>query len=274
MLETELEATADLRHFLEAIFQRYGYDLRGYALPSLRRRVAAAVGRAGLSDIGELERRSVADPTFFATVLGSLTVRVTEMFRDPCFFQAFRTRVVPILRTYPTFTIWHGGCATGEEAYSVAILLAEEGLFDRCQLYATDVSPHAVEQAKLAIYPQAAAAAFAANYRAAGGRHDPDRYLTRAYDRISLSAELRRNVFFFQHDLVGDHLFGEMEAIFCRNVLIYFGRDLRDRVLKRLGDGLRPRGFLCLGRSEQLGRAGQARFSDFAPAQRIYRRTS
>ncbi len=273
MLEAEAEAPADVRRFVDAIWERYGYDLRGYAVPSLRRRVRAAVGRAGLSSVGELQDRSVADPTFFTAVLGSLTVRVTEMFRDPSFFLAFRTEVVPLLRSRPYFTIWHGGCATGEEAYSLAILLAEEGLADRCQLYATDVSPAAIEAAKLGIYPEEIVPRFAANHRAAGGRADPGRYLTRAYGRVSVSGELRKNVFFFQHDLVGDHVFGEMDVVFCRNVLIYFGRDLRGRVLQKLHASLRPHGFLCLGQSEQLGRAGQPLFTDFAPAHRIWRRT-
>ncbi len=179
-----------------------------------------------------------------------------------------------MLRTSPYFTIWHAGCATGEEAYSVAILLAEEGLADRCQIYATDVSPQALEQAKQGIYAEDLTATFDASYRAAGGRHHLDRYLTRAYGRIAICEQLRRNVVFFQHDLVGDYVLGLMDAVFCRNVLIYFGRQLRERVVEKLAASVRTHGFLCLGRSEQPGRSAQALFSDFAPAQRIYKRAS
>jgi chemotaxis protein methyltransferase CheR len=272
MPEASVETSAGVRGFVEAIFDRYGYDLRGYAASSLERRVRAAVSKTGLGDVRELERRSLADPEFFGEVLQTLTVRVTEMFRDPDFYRAFRGRVVPVLRSYPYFSVWHAGCATGEEAYSLAILLAEEGLGDRCQSYATDVNPRAVEVAKQGIYPEAALAAFAANYRAAGGSRDPDRYLTRAYGRISIAAELRRSVFFFQHDLVGDHVFGQMQAVFCRNVMIYFGRELQERVTKKLWASLDPGGLLCLGQSEQPVRSTRGLFTDFAPAQRIYRR--
>lgn len=274
MPETAAASDPELRRFLEAIFTRYGYDLRGYAVASLRRRVHAAIGKTGVSSVDELERRSLADPVFFADVLGSLTIRVTEMFRDPAFFSTFRSRVLPALRTSPYFTVWHAGCATGEEAYSVAILLAEEGLAERCQIYATDVNLHALEQAKLGIYSEDLAATFEANYHAAGGRYRLDRYLTRAYGRIAVCEALRRNVVFFQHDLVGDHAFGLMDAIFCRNVLIYFGRELREKAVRKLAASVRANGFLCLGRSEHPGRAAGALFSELAPEQRIYRRAS
>lgn len=274
MPEAKDQASPDLLGFLHAIFAQYGYDLRGYALPSLRRRVQAAVGRTGVCNVAELERKSLADPVFFADVLASLTIRVTEMFRDPAFFLAFRRHVVPMLRTSPHFTVWHAGCATGEEAYSVAVLLAEEGLGDRCQVYATDVSLPALESAKLGIYPENLAPTFEANYHRAGGRHRLDRYLTRAYGRIAICQSVRRNVVFFQHDLVGDHVFGLMDAVFCRNVLIYFGRELREAVVRKLAASVRQNGFLCLGRSEQPGRSGRLLFSDFAPEQRIYRRAS
>jgi chemotaxis protein methyltransferase CheR len=272
MPEPNVEGSGEIRQFLASIFERYGHDLRGYAVNSVQRRVRAALGRSGLSSVAELERRSLADPLFFAQVLPSLTVRVSEMFRDPTFFLTLRTRIVPLLRSYPRLNIWHAGCATGEEAYSVAILLAEEGLYDHCQIYATDVSAQALEQAKLGVYAADSLETFASNYRAAGGRHDIRRYVTEAYGRISICEPLRRNVVFFQHDLVGDYVFGEMDAVFCRNVMIYFGRELQERVLGKLADSLRPHGFLCLGRSEQLGRRGRAQFTDFAPPDRIYRR--
>jgi chemotaxis protein methyltransferase CheR len=254
-----------------AIFERYGYDLRGYAPASLRRRVGAALGRSGLSTVAELERRTVCDPDFFARVLDSLTVRVSDMFRDPSFFQAFRRRVVPILRSFQRVNIWHAGCAGGQEAYSLAILLSEEGLYDRCQIYATDLNPRAVEEAKRGVYVAGDRRALSASHRDAGGQSDLTRYATDAYGGVSIHASLRRNILFFQHDLVGDHVLGEMDVIFCRNVMIYFGRELQERVLGKLGDSLRPGGFLCLGRSERLSRAGRARFCEFAPEERIYK---
>ena len=206
MLETSIDTSSDLVGFLDAIFARYGCDFRGYALPSLRRRVQAAVGRTGVSNVTELQARSLADPLFFADILGNLTIPVTEMFRDPTFFLTFRTSVLPMLRTSPHFAIWHAGCATGEEAYSVAVLLAEEGLADRCQIYATDVNLHVLGRAKLGIYEEDLVSTFEANYQAAGGKYRLDRYLTRAYGRIAICESLRRNVVFFQHDLVGDRV--------------------------------------------------------------------
>jgi chemotaxis protein methyltransferase CheR len=268
--EASQDDDADLARFLDAVVDRYGYDLRGYAPASLRRRVQATLRNSGISSLPELERRSLADPALFARVLDSLTVRVSEMFRDPSFFQALRTRVLPLLRAQPRINIWHAGCATGEEVYSTAIVLAEEGLLDRCQIYATDLSPHAVDDARLGVYAAEGLAAFSARYRAAGGTVDLARYVTEAYGRVAFHESLRRNALFFQHDLVGDHLFEAMDLIFCRNVLIYFGRALKELVLTKLGDGIRPGGFLCLGRSEHLSGAGRARFTDFARNERIY----
>lgn len=270
----EAEEAADQARFLGSIFERYGYDLREYAPASLRRRIQAALGKSGLSTMTELEAKSLADPAFFTEVLESLTVRVSGMFRDPSFYRALWTRVIPLLRASPRLNVWHGGCATGEEAYSTAILLSEAGLYDRCQIYATDLSPLALEIAKLGVYSADMLASFTANYRAAGGTSDLSRYVTQAYGRISIHESLRRNILFFQHDLVGDHVFGEMDLILCRNVMIYFGRELQARVVAKLDGSLRPGGFLCLGRSEQLSRAGRVRFSDFAPDERIYRQGS
>jgi chemotaxis protein methyltransferase CheR len=263
----------DVEHFLAAIHDRYGYDLRGYAPASMRRRVQAAVRRAGVPDVPDLERRSLAQADFFADVLENLTVQVSEMFRDPPFFHAFRRQVVPLLRTYPRLNIWNSGCAAGEEAYSLAILLQEEGLYDRAQIYATDLSPRAVERARQGVYAASSLEALTTNYLAAGGTQSLGDYFTVAYDRIAIAEPLRRNILFLHHDLVGDHVFAEMDAVFCRNVLIYFGRELQTRVLRKLADSLRPGGFLCLGPSERLNSRDKAeeRLVDFIPEQRIYR---
>jgi chemotaxis protein methyltransferase CheR len=181
---------------------------------------------------------------------------------------------VPLLRTYPLLNIWHCGCATGEEVYSFAILLTETGLYDRAQIYATDLSQRALEQAKDGIYPADRLPLFAENYRRAGGTADFGDYVTEAYDQIALRGSLRRQVVFFQHDLVSDHVFGEMHVVFCRNVLMYFGPELRGRVLGKLVESLVPGGFLALGADERLmaSAPGSGSLSDFAPAARIYRK--
>jgi chemotaxis protein methyltransferase CheR len=257
--------------FLETVFIHYGYDLRAYAPASIRRRVLAAVAKSGLDSVDDLERRIVSDPRFAANVIEDLTVNVSEMFRDPAFFQAVRERLVPLLRTYPRLNIWSSGCATGEEAYSTAILLTEEGLYDRCQIYATDLNPRMVTHAKEGIYPATIIARFTDNYRRAGGTSLCSSYFTEAYGRIAMRETLRRNIVFFHHDLVGDHVFGEMHVIFCRYVFIYFGRDLQSRIAVKLAQSLRPGGFLGLGSSERLPAALRHQFGEFAPGERIYR---
>lgn len=262
----------EIRLFLEALYARYGVDLRGYSAASIRRRVLAALERSGLAHLGELQHAVLRDPARFAAVVEDLTVHVTEMFRDPAFYQAFRARVVPILRTYPLLRIWHAGCATGEEVYASAILLSEAGLYDRVQIYATDISAQALARARRGTYAAAALAPFTHNYRQGGGTADFARWCTAAYDGIAMQDGLRRNILFLQHDLVSDHVFGEFHVVFCRNVLMYFGRELRERVLGKLAESLCPGGFLCLGAGERLEPSGHARdFAPFAAGERIYR---
>jgi chemotaxis protein methyltransferase CheR len=270
-VETAPDEAAELARFLDAVVGRYGYDLRGYAPTSLRRRVKATLRQSGIPSLPELERRILADPALFMRVLDRLMVRVSEMFRDPTFYRAFRRRVVPLLRAQARVNIWHAGCSTGEEVYSTAIVLAEEGLLDRCQIYATDISPRAIEDARLGVYRVDGLARFAAPYQAAGGALDLGRYATEAYGRVSFHESLRGKVLFFQHDLVADHVFAEVDVIFCRNVMIYFGKPLKERVLTKLTESMRPGGFLCLGQSEHLSGAVRTRFRDFAPNERIYR---
>jgi chemotaxis protein methyltransferase CheR len=265
----------EIRLLLEAIYAQYGYDLRDYALSSMRRRVLAALAASGLANLGEMQHKLLVDPTFFAGVLDALTVRVSELFRDPDFYLTFRAQVVPILRTYPLFKIWHAGCAGGEEVYAMAILLSEEGLYDRAQIYATDLSHEALDHARQGIYPSAQLARFTDNYQRAGGTSSLAAYYTEAYDRLAMRESLRRNVVFFQHNLVSDHVFAEMNVIVCRNVLIYFGPTLKQRVLAKFEQSLCPRGFLCLGTSEHLGSYPTPNaFAEFAGRDRIYRRES
>jgi chemotaxis protein methyltransferase CheR len=263
----------EIRLFLEAIHARYGYDLRNYAEASMRRRVRVALTNSGLPHLGELQHAVLHDKELFARVVEDLTVRVSEMFRDPSFYLAFRRDLVPLLRTYPTLKIWHCGCATGEEVYSTAIILEEEGLYDRAQIYATDLSLRALDQSRLGIYSEERIEAFRDAYRRSGGTRDLSEYTTAGYGRIAFREHLRKSVLFFQHDLVSDHAFGEMNVVFCRNVLIYFGASLRERVIDKLTESVRPGGFLCLGSAERLREGKQAAdFTEFAPKERIYQR--
>jgi chemotaxis protein methyltransferase CheR len=273
MAADEVESL-EIRLVLEAINSQYGYDLREYASTSMQRRVMAALRTSGLAHLGELQHKLLTDPAFFATVMDALTVRVTELFRDPAFHLMFRERVIPVLRTYPLFKIWHAGCASGEEVYATAIALVEEGLYERAQIYATDLSHEALDQARHGIYPAAQLGKFADNYKRSGGTASISEYYTEAYDRIAMRESLRRNVVFFQHNLVSDHVFGEMNVIVCRNVLIYFGPELKVKVLRKFEQSLSPRGFLCLGTSEHLIPPPGSSFQEFAGRERIYRRES
>ena len=262
----------EVRLLLEAIHAKYGYDLREYSAPTVKRRVQGVLARTGLPHLGELIHQVLVDPNLFARVLNDLTVRVSDMFRDPEFYRTFRSRVVPILRSYPLLRIWHAGCAAGEEAYASAILLQEEGLYDRTQIYATDLSPQAIADAKHGVYGAERMAGFADNYAKAGGTRDFSEYCTAAYGGIAMTDSLRRNILFFQHNLVSDHVFAEMHVVFCRNVFIYFAPELRTRVVSKFAHSLCAGGFLCLGSSEQLPRSAlPAQFTELAAGERIYR---
>lgn len=257
---------------LDAIERRYGYDLRGYMPDSMQRRLRAALTRSGFTHFGELQHRLLHDPAWFSTLLDQLTVQVSEMFRDPQFYRVFRERVAPVLRTYPTLKIWHAGCSAGEEVYATAILLEEEELYERAQIYATDLSSKALALAKEGVYRQTDAERFAESYAKAGGTRRFSDYFSSAYERIAMREGLKRNMVFFQHNLLEDYAIGEMNVIFCRNVLFYFEKDLRGRVLGMLANGLRHGGFLCLGASEALPVSVSDRFGEFAGGERIYRR--
>jgi chemotaxis protein methyltransferase CheR len=274
MLDDPSAERLELRLLLEAIYLRYGYDFRRYAEDSIARRVQTAAAKVGARHLGELQHRLLREPEIFSDILDMLTVRVTEMFRDPGFYRALRQLVLPVLRTYPQLKIWHAGCASGEEVYATAILLTEAGLYERSQIYATDMSSLAVEQAREGVYLENVLESFEQNYRAAGGEQDFDAYWSRAYGRISIRPALKQNVHFFQHDLVSDYSLGEMHVIFCRNVLIYFGDELRQRVFELFADGLARGGFLCLGASEALPAAQRPFYQELSAADRIFRQRS
>lgn len=270
MTPEEVE-TLEVRLILESIHERYGYDFREYAPESVQRRLLSARTQLGIPHLGEMLHRLLTDPGFFGTVLAYLTVRVTEMFRDPGFYAAFRDEVLPVLRTYPQLKFWHAGCASGEEVYGMAILLSEEGLYGRSLLYGTDLDVTAIQQAKEGVYTSEQSAVFARNYKEFGGIANFDSYFTEAYGRISVGQALRQNLAFFQHDLTSDFAFGEMNVIFCRNVALYFTDPLKEKVVSSFLQGLCRGGFLCLGSSETLPIGVRSQFEEFSPGQRIFR---
>lgn len=258
---------------LDAIFQRYGYDFRHYARASLKRRIAQYMQRAEVSHITDLIAPMLHDKAFFDGFLKVMSVTVTDMFRDPAFFAALRSEVIPILKTYPFIKIWHAGCATGEEVYSLAILLKEEGLYERTQIYATDYNNHSLALAKEGIYPLKRIKQYSDNYRRAGGQNSFADYYHARYGAAKMQETLKKNVTFANHNLVSDGVFGEMQLVICRNVLIYFDQQLQNRVLTLLRDSLSAHGFLCLGNKESLKfSAVENHFEEQVAEQKIYKR--
>lgn len=240
----------EIRLLLDAIYLRYHYDFRGYAMASLRRRLRAATDRLRAASLSQLQEQVLRDPQVFTQLLQHLTVQVSEMFRDPPFYRCFRERVLPVLSTYPSLKLWIAGCSTGEELYSFAIVLHEEGLLERSILYATDINPEALARAEAGIYSLDRVAGFAESYRQAGGTRDFAEYYRAAYKNAMFDRALRKNVVFSDHSLATDSVFGEMHVVSCRNVLIYFNRSLQNRGLELMRDSLCRRGFLGLGAKE------------------------
>ena len=237
---------------LEAMYQRYGYDFRGYAPASLLRRLRRAAHDEGLASLSALQDRILHQPEAMARFLDIVSVDVTAMFRDPGFYRVFREKIVPGLHGLPLIRLWIAGCSTGEEVYSAAIVLHEEGLLDKCKLYATDLNARVLEQGKEAIYPIRSMKEHTANYQKAGGQADFSNYYTARGDQIILRDFLRKNIVWAEHNLVTDSGFNEFHVILCRNVMIYFGRPLQERVHRLIYDSLAQGGFLGLGRSESL----------------------
>lgn len=263
----------ELSLFVQALRERYGYDFAGYAPASLARRVRQLVRDHHTDTVSALTGRLLHDADFLPQVLQGLSVPVSDMFRDPPAFRALRDRVLPVLASYPRINIWQAGCAHGQEVYSLAILLEEAGLYDRCQIYATDFNEQALEHAREGIYAASEAPQWSRNYQVAGGLHSLTDYTSARYQFIKLDDRLRRNVTFAQHNLVADGVFCEAHLVLCRNVLIYFSNALQNRTLALFRDSLVRDGFLCLGMRENLDFAPVAAdFMPVDPALRLYRR--
>ncbi len=266
-------ADIEIRLLVQAVHLRYGHDFRDYAFASLKRRVLQAQDRMGADTISALQERVLHDPAQFAQLLQYLTVPVSEMFRDPAYFLALRRHVVPVLRTYPSLKVWVAGCSTGEEPYSLAILLQEEGLLDRTILYATDINHASLDKARHGIFPLDHMQSFTRNYQRAGGLRSFSDYYTAAYGGALFDKSLRERITFADHSLATDAVFSETQLVSCRNVLIYFNRGLQDRALGLFHESLTRRGFLGLGSKETLDFSGYAdRFEPVSRPDRIYRK--
>ena len=242
----------EIKLLTEGIYQHYGFDFRDYSLPSLKRRIWKRVYAEGLSTVSGLQEKVLHDPGCMERLLLDLSINTTAMFRDPSFYLAFRQEVVPLLRTYPFVRIWHAGCSTGEEVYSMAILLYEEGLYERCRIYATDINEAVLQRAKEGIFPINTMRENTSNYIGAGGTGTFSEYYVAKYDYAIFRPSLRENVVFAQHNLVTDSSFNQFNVIFCRNVLIYFNNTLQERVQKLFLDSLETFGILGLGKKETL----------------------
>src|SRR5437764_9809724 len=268
----DLERIA-IKLLTEGIFRHYGFDFRDYSMPSLRRRIWKRIYAEGLTTVSGLTEKILHDSQCMERLLLDLSINTTAMFRDPSFYVAFREKVVPLLRTYPFVRVWHAGCSTGEEVYSMSILLQEEGLFDRCRIYATDINESVLQKAKSGIFPIATMQENTSNYIAAGGKGTFSDYYTARYDYAIFRPSLRENVVFAQHNLVTDSSFNHFNLIFCRIVLIYFNNALQERVMQLFFNRIEMFGILGLGKKETVRYTSVAdNYEELDEEERLYRR--
>lgn len=263
----------EVRLLLEAIFLKYGSDFRSYSRLSVKRQILKMVKDQNLGNISELQHKMIWDEMFFKNILPKFSINVTEHFRDPSFYKAFRNDVVPFLRTYPSLKIWHAGCATGEEVYSMAILLEEENLYEKTQIYATDINVKALEIAKGGKYLSRNLPACSENYLKSGGKKSFSEYISVQDMNFTMDKKLKKNILFMDHNLAVDETFVEAHVILCRNVLIYFNEVLTRRVIKLFYDSLQNHGFLCMGLRESIMRsANKEHFKYLNRDGKIYRK--
>ena len=270
--EPELE-TLEIELLLESVFRHYGYDFRNYAPASLKRRIWSAIQAEKLTTVSGLQEKVLHHRDCLERFLLTLSVNVTAMFRDPSFYLAFRTVAVPLLRTYPFIRIWHAGCSTGEEVYSMAILLQEEGLYDRCRIYATDINEAVLKKAKEGIFSLEQMQDYTQNYQISGGNRSFSEYYTSGYEHAIFSSFLKQNLVFSQHNLVGDGPFNKFNVILCRNVLIYFNKILQERVQNLFYESLSMFGILGLGRQESLMLTSyHQHYEELVSGEKLYRK--
>lgn len=251
-LESSSTENIELELLLQAILLKYGFDFRNYSRAHVKRRVLHYIVRNGILNISDLQNKLLHEKKFFDELLQELSINVTEMFRNPAFYKAIRNKVTGILKTYPFLRIWHAGCSTGEEVYSLAILLKEEGLYDRTQIYATDFNPKVIKAAKAATFPIRHIKEYTANYHQSGGCESFSHYYRATDSSVIFDKSLSQNIMFAEHNLVTDGIFTEVNMIISRNVLIYFNRKLQNKVLNLFDESLISGGFLGLGSKETL----------------------
>lgn len=263
----------EIKLLLEAIFMKYGYDFRNYANAHTKRRLKHRCEMEGIGTYSEMLHKVLNDEDLINKVLLDLSINVTEMFRDPEVYAKLRELVIPYLKTYPFIKIWHAGCSAGQEVYSMGIILEEEGLDKRVQIYATDFNKYILEKAKEGIYPVGVIREYTSNYQKAGGKKSFSDYYTAHYENVVIKQSLRNNILFSMHNLVTDGVFGEMNLIICRNVLIYFNPELQNRVLNLFYESLCPGGFLCIGSKESLRFSAMAdKFEAVSEKEKIFKK--
>lgn len=251
----------EIELLLEAIFQKYSYDFRNYGRAHIKRRILHRLASSNFENVSHLQHQILYDESLLKLILKDFSINVTEMFRDPSFYRKLKTEVIPILKTYPFIKIWHAGCSTGEEVYSMAILLHEEGLLERSQIYATDFNQTVLKKASEGIYHINKVKEFTFNYQKSGGTQSFSDYYTAKFESVILNKELKSNITFADHNLVCDNSFAEVHLVICRNVLIYFNKKLQNSVIKLLSNSLIPGGYLALGSKESLRFSSS--FNDF-----------
>lgn len=271
----EINFELEIAGLFEVIYSQYKYDFRDYSKASMRRRVSQALVSLGLGSVKDLQDKIIHDPISFNDLLQFLTIPVSEMFRDPTYFAYFREKIVPVLKTYPSLKIWIAGCSTGEEAYSFAIILKEEGLLDKTIIYATDINESCLKKAQAGIYQMKDIQKFTINYQKAGGKKEFSSYYTAAYDSALFKSSLKKNIVFTDHSLATDQVFSEVQFISCRNVLIYFQKKLQQRAFGLFHDSLCHKGFLGLGSKESLEFSKYAKeFKLISKNDRVYQKLS
>jgi chemotaxis protein methyltransferase CheR len=263
----------ELQLLLNDMIDRYGYDFTGYSEASLKRRIEHFMIKDHITGISKLRTLIIKNPDYFRYLVEEITVNVTEMLRDPLFYKTIREEVLPALATYPFIRIWHAGCSTGEEVYSMAILLKEAGILHKSRLYATDINPHVIEKAKSGIFPASQMRKYSENYIQSGGNYDFSSYYSSNYNLAKFDESLSEKMIFATHNLVADSSFNEFQLILCRNTLIYFNKKLQSRVLELFDHSLDLLGFLGLGTKESLRFSDiNSKFRQIVPGQKIWRK--
>ena len=274
MIEPEIVKDEELEYLIKDVYDLYGYDFSLYSRASFKRRVNRICLIDKFTSFAELRYTLINEPNYLKRFIEEVTVNVTEMFRDPYFFKELRENILPQLGTYPLIRIWIAGCSTGEEAYSVAILLTEAGLYHKSLIYATDINPSVLETARAGVFPISQMKTYSENYILSGGKKDFSDYYTANYDSARFDSSLKEKMILSTHNLVSDSSFNSFQLIVCRNVLIYFDKPLQERVFKLFDDSLENLGYLALGSKETLRFSNLATIYQQIDDQKIWKKTT